>query len=91
MTQRTVRRSVTFLSSFSLSDLEGVQPAGTYRVETVDVALDNLSFLAYRRVATMIELPAVGTPTLRRQLIDIDPLELETVLKRDAEPVAAQQ
>jgi hypothetical protein len=35
-------------------------PAGTYRVQTVEVTLDNLSFLAYRRVSTTIELPRVG-------------------------------
>jgi hypothetical protein len=83
MTQRTSRTSVTFTHSFFLAGLEVLQPAGTYRIETVDVELDNLSFLAYRRVSTTIELPAIGAPSLQRQLVAIDPLELEGALKRD--------
>ena len=83
MAGRTTRTSVTFSRPFSLADVDGIQPAGTYRVQTVDVTLDNLSFLAYRRVSTTIELPAIGTLSSRRQMVSIDPLELEAALKRD--------
>ena len=83
MAGRTTRMSVTFSHPFSLADVAGLQPAGTYRIQTVDVTLDNLSFLAYRRVSTTIELPAVGTAGSRRMVVAIDPLELEVALKRD--------
>jgi hypothetical protein len=83
MAGRTTRWSVTFLQPFSLADIDGIQPAGTYRIQTVDVSLDNLSFLAYRRVSTTIELPSVGTASLRRQVMIIDPLELEAAVTRD--------
>ena len=83
MAGRTTRMSVTFSRPFSLADVDGIQPAGTYRIQTVDVTLDSLSFLAYRRVSTTIELPAVGTLSSRRQVVTIDPLELEAALKRD--------
>ena len=83
MAGRTTRWSVTFLQPFSLVDIDGIQPAGTYRVQTVDVSLDNLSFLAYRRISTTIELPGVGTAGSRRQVMTIDPLELEAALTRD--------
>ena len=83
MAGRTTRMSVTFSRSFSLTGVDGIQPAGTYRVQTVDVTLDSLSILAYRRVSTTIELPAVGTASSKRQVITIDPLELEAALKRD--------
>jgi hypothetical protein len=75
---------VTFSRPFSLSDLVGIQPAGTYRIQTLDVTLDGLSFLAYRRVSTTIELPSVGVARSRRHVIAIDPLELETALNRDS-------
>jgi hypothetical protein len=75
--------SVTFSQPFSLPDIDGIQPAGTYRIQTVDVSLDNLSFLAYRRISTTIELPGVGTASSRRQVITIDPRELEAALTRD--------
>jgi hypothetical protein len=55
-------------------------------VETVDATLDNLSFIAYRRVSTAITVPAVGIVARRRQMIFIDPLELKAALTRDAEP-----
>ena len=78
-----MRRSVTFLQPFSLTDIDGMQPAGTYRVQTVDVSLGNLSFLAYRRISTTIELPCVGTAGSRRQVMTIDHIELEAALARD--------
>lgn len=85
MTERTTHTYVTFSRPFSLADVEETQPAGTYRIETVDATLDSLSFLAYRRVSTTIELPAVGTASLRRQMVGIDPVELEAALKNDAD------
>jgi hypothetical protein len=75
--------SVTFSRPFSLVDVDGMQPAGTYRVQTVEVTLDNLSFLAYRRISTTIELPGVGAGSSRRQVVTIDPLDLDAALKRD--------
>jgi len=85
MPERTTHSSVTFLYPFSLVGLDGVQPAGTYMIETVEETLDNLSFVAYRRVSTTIVLPAVGTATRQRQVVTIDPRDLEAAQKRDAE------
>jgi len=84
MAGRTTRTSVTFSHPFSLADIDGLQPAGTYRIQTVDVSLDSLSFLAFRRVSTTIELPCVGSDSARRQVVTVDPLELEAALERDS-------
>jgi hypothetical protein len=83
MAGRTTRVSVTFSRPFLLRDVDGLQPAGTYRIETLDVTLDSLSVLAYRRVSTTIQLPAIGTAGSKRQMVPIDPLELEKALQRD--------
>ncbi len=83
MAGRTTRRSVTFSQPFSLSDIDDIQPAGTYRVQTVDVSLDSGSSLAYRRISTTIELPDVGTVSLRRRVMTVDALELEAALTKD--------
>lgn len=80
---------VTFSFPFSLRDIDGAQ-AGTYRIEAVDVALDILSFLAYRGVSTTIGLPAVATAGLRRQLVH-RPLGLEADLTRDEAASDAQR
>ena len=85
MPERTTHSSVTFSHPFSLAGVDGVQPAGTYTIETVEETLDNLSFVAYRRVSTTIVLPAVGIPTRQRQVVPIDPRDLEAAQKRDAE------
>lgn len=91
MAGRTTRVSVTFSLPFSLADVEGVQPAGTYRIQTVDVALEDVPVLTYRRVSTTIEVPCVGTAGTRRQVIPIDPLELEAALKKDQAGTSEQQ
>jgi hypothetical protein len=83
--ERTRFTTITFLHPFSLLGVDGVQPAGTYTVETIDATLDNLSFIAYRRVSTSIMLPAVGAVARQRQVIFLDPLELEAAVKRDAQ------
>jgi hypothetical protein len=85
MPERSSITTVTFSHPFALTGVDGVQPAGTYTVETIDTTLDNISFIAYRRVSTSIMLPAVGTVARERQVINIDPLELEEALKRDAQ------
>lgn len=84
MTERTTNSSVTFLHAFILRDVEGMQPPGTYLIETVEEPLGNLSFLAYRRVSTTITLPAVGAASLRKQVVTIDPDELRDALAKDA-------
>jgi hypothetical protein len=83
MPERRTLRTITFLRPFSLTGIDGMQPAGTYTVETIDTTLDNLSFVAYRRVSTAIMVPAVGVASLQRQMIFIDPLELEAALKQE--------
>jgi hypothetical protein len=88
--ERTSHASVTFSRPFLLEGVDGLQPAGTYRIETVEVALADLSFLAYRRISTTIELPALGIPSLRRQLANIDPGELDAALKADLVRHAAE-
>jgi hypothetical protein len=84
MTERITHSSVTFLHAFVLREVEGVQPPGTYLIETVEEPLGNLSFLAYRRVSTTITLPAVGAASLRKQVVTIDPDELRDALAKDA-------
>ena len=57
MTLRTKRETVTFAHPFTVGGVDGTQPAGAYTVETDEEAIEGLSFLAYRRVATVIFLP----------------------------------
>ena len=85
MTTRTTRKTVTFRRPFNLSGFDGEQPAGSYSVETDEELLEGVSFPAYRRMATMMQLetgaPAAGGIL---QVAVIDPKELEAALAVDS-------
>jgi hypothetical protein len=81
MTSRTIDRTVTFHQSFILGDGDGPYPPGEYLVQTDEEMIEQLSFPAWRRVATVIHVRKGGAT----QVLTIDPRELESVLARDAE------
>jgi hypothetical protein len=84
MTVRTSQTTVIFTRPFSLSGLDETQPAGNYTVQTHEEALPGLSFLAWRRTATLIFLPSRPGGAFVEQLVEIDHLELEAAQERDA-------
>lgn len=84
MLTRTTRTTVTFAHPFFLGDAEETLPAGTYDVETEEELLEGLSFHAYRRVLTVVHLPAdAGQPGIRRSLTT-RPEDLDIALAQDA-------
>jgi hypothetical protein len=84
MTERTTRKTITFLHPFELSGVEGEQPAGTYAVETTEEPISDLSFIAYRRVSTTITLASPRLGPASRQIVAIDPNDLQAAQLRDA-------
>jgi hypothetical protein len=58
MTIRTSNKAVKFARPFLLKGVDRVLPAGEYRVATDEELIQELSFPVYRRVATMIFVPA---------------------------------
>ncbi len=76
MMTRTKRFTAHMLKPFTLSGVEGVQPAGDYAVEQDEELIEGASFVAYRRVATFISLPAISTRSGLLQSVTIDPDEL---------------
>jgi hypothetical protein len=87
MTVRTSKTTVTFCRPFFLSEIGEVQPPGLYTVVTEEEEIPGLSFSAYRRVATLMSLPAPGGGTGER-VVSIDPLELQAAQERDADPTS---
>jgi hypothetical protein len=85
MTERMERKMVIFAHPFELRGVEGTFPPGSYAVEVTEEQLDGLSFIAHRRVSTTIVLPSSNTAHLSRQLVQIEPTDLEAALARDAE------
>jgi hypothetical protein len=84
MTTRKRSKRVTFLRPFVLKALEGVQPSGTYSVETRDDHTRFLPFLEANRTSTWIRVcrrPGIAGVL---QVVNIDPLDLAAALVRDA-------
>lgn len=83
MTIRTSKRTVTFGRPFTLKGVDEVLPAGAYTVETEEVALETMSFLAWRRVSTLFHLPGKPGSAVRTRVLTVDPNELDAAMKRD--------
>ena len=80
---RTIETMVTFRHPFVLAALEATQPAGTYRVVTEEEEIDGLSFVAFRRTATLLHLPALSTASATQQVVNVDPLEWTAIVEAD--------
>ncbi len=78
-----VTSMVTFNRPFVLDEIDSELPAGTYRVETEEETLDNISFIAYRRVATHFFAPSRPGVSSTAQMWMIHPKGLERALSRD--------
>jgi hypothetical protein len=77
---RKVRESVIFERPFSLSVLDGEQPAGCYLVEVDEELIEGLSFISYRRVSTTLYLPTASGEDGSMQAVTVDPRELAAAL-----------
>jgi hypothetical protein len=62
MTTRSHSKSIVFSHPFELKGVDRILPAGDYQVVTDEELIEELSFLVYRRVATMIFVPAGIAP-----------------------------
>jgi hypothetical protein len=83
MTLRKSNRRVTFLRPLILDGLEGVQPSGTYSVETRQEDAGFFSFFKAKPTSTWIRVcrnPGIAGVL---KMVKIDPLDLQTALVRD--------
>ena len=85
MATRTRRSIFRFPAPFVVSGVDGTQPPGDYAVEEDDELIEGLSWLAYRRVATFILLPAVTANRGTARTIRIDPGEIDAAARVDPE------
>jgi len=83
LTIRTTRSTVSFSSPFTLRNLEGVQPAGDYVVLADDELIEGLSRVAYRRLVTLFQTPAISAARPQTQSFSISQTELDAALMKD--------
>jgi hypothetical protein len=91
MTIRTKRKTITFVRPFLLNNVGRTLPAGEYEVLTDEELIEGLSFPVYRRVSTMIIVPAPPPYTTSIELLAVDPSELQAALNRDAAAPESQE
>jgi hypothetical protein len=83
MTRRTIVKSIAFTHPFRLSGLDEEQPAGIYEVETDEELMEDISFIAYRRLSTQIHLHDQSSRPGVSLTLTIDPAELAAALEAD--------
>jgi hypothetical protein len=81
--ERITSKTVCFRYPFKIAGAEGEHPAGIYTVETTEEPIGGLSFIAYRRVSTTIVLASRSFGPAARQVVTIEPADLDAALERD--------
>ena len=85
MASRTTQTVVHFSSAFRLPGFDKPQPAGDYRVDHDEELVEGLSRLVWRRTGAFIHLPAMAIQASVRQMVPINPADLEAALAMDLE------
>ena len=83
MVTRTKRVTLTFQHPFSLKGVERRLAPGEYEVVTDEELIEELSFPVYRRVATMILLPADARKS-SIEMVTVEPADLAGAHERDS-------
>jgi len=83
MNTRTTETTIRFSSAFLLPGYGDPQPPGEYQVDHHEELIDGIARLAWRRVGTFIHLPAIASRATTRQMVPIDPDDLDAALKKD--------
>jgi hypothetical protein len=84
MTIRSRRETVTFKHPFCIKGVDRTLPAGSYEVITDEEMIEGLSFAAYRRVATLIKVPAEASFGRATEMISIGSGDLSDAQRIDA-------
>jgi hypothetical protein len=84
MTTRSRREIVTFKHPFQIRGIDRLLPAGPYEVITDEEMIEGLSFASFRRVATMIMVPAAASRGSTMEMISIGSVDLSDAQRIDA-------
>lgn len=84
MNPRITTRTVRFKQPFTLKNVEGEHPAGTYEIEIDEELLPGVSFPVYRRIEARITIPFNAMGTSGHQTVPVALEDLDAALARDA-------
>ena len=81
---RSRRETIVFKHPFRMASIERLLPAGAYEVVTDEEMIEGLSFPVFRRVATMMMIPAEAPNSSAVEMISIGSIELSNAQRIDA-------
>src|SRR5207244_10543498 len=84
MTMRSRRETITFRHPFRIKGIDRLLPAGAYEVITDEEMIEGLSFAVFRRVATMIMVPAAAPRSSTMEMLSISSIDLSNAQRIDA-------
>ena len=84
MTMRSRLEVMTFRHPFWIKGIDRVLPPGAYDVVTDEEMIEGLSFASFRRVATMIMVPAAPPRGSTMEMISIGSVDLSDAQRIDA-------
>jgi hypothetical protein len=84
MVGRSRSKALMFNKPFLLEGVDRVLPERDYRVVPEEELMEEISFPVYRRVSTVIFVPAPTHGAFSIEIATIDPLDLHAALDRDA-------
>ena len=84
MTMRSRRETLTFKHPVRIKGIDRLLSAGDYEVITDEEMIEGLSFASFRRVATMIMVPAAPPHGASTEMISISPIDLSDAQRIDA-------
>jgi hypothetical protein len=84
MTMRSRRETVTFQYPFRIKGIDRLLPPGAYEVVTDEEMIEGLSFASFRRVATMIMVPAAAPRSSTMEMVSIGSVDLSDAQRIDA-------
>ena len=84
MTTRSRRETVHFKHPFRIKGIDRLLAPGAYEVVTDEEMIEGLSFASFRRVATMIMVPAAAPRISSMEMISIGSVDLSDAQRDDA-------
>jgi len=84
MTMRSRREIISFKHPFRIEGVDRLLSAGAYEVITDEEMIEGLSFASFRRVATMIMVPAAAPLGATMEMISISSVALSDAQRIDA-------
>jgi hypothetical protein len=83
MTMRSRRETITFKHPFRIKGIDRLLPPGDYEVITDEEMIEGLSFASFRRVATMIMVPAAARGSTM-EMLSVGSIDLSEAQRIDA-------